>query len=206
MIVNWGRCGVARKPTIYLASQSPRRRELLDQIGVAHRVIVPDVNEAILPRERPDEYVRRLARIKAEVGWMRVLEKRMRPLPVLAADTAVVLGSHILGKPENATEAKAMLRKLSGRRHRVLTAVAVAFQGKLRVALSETDVRFRRMSEAEIADYVATGEPLDKAGAYGIQGRAAMFVKSITGSYSGVMGLPLFETAALLQKFEIAVK
>jgi septum formation protein len=197
---------VARKAVIYLASQSPRRRELLDQIGVAHRVIVPDVNEAILPREQPDEYVRRLARIKAEVGWMRVLEKRMRPLPVLAADTAVGLGRHILGKPENATEAKAMLRQLSRRQHRVLTAVALAFQGTLRVAVSETVVRFRRMSDAEIAAYVATGEPLDKAGAYGIQGRAAMFVKSIAGSYSGVMGLPLFETAALLQKFEIAVK
>lgn len=196
---------MAAKARIYLASQSPRRRELLDQIGVVHRVIVPDVNEATLPRERPEAYVRRLAQIKAEVAWMRVIEKRMRPLPVLAADTAVVLGARILGKPENVAAAHAMLRALSGRQHRVLTAVALTFQGTLRVALSETLVRFRRMSDAEIAAYVASGEPLDKAGSYGIQGRAAMFIKTITGSYSGVMGLPLFETAALLNKFEIAV-
>lgn len=193
-----------RKTLIYLASQSPRRRELLEQIGVAHRVIVPDVNEAILPREKPEAYVRRLARIKAEVAWMRVLEKRMKPLPVLAADTAVVLGAHILGKPANAAEAKTMLRALSGRKHRVLTAVALTFQGTLRLALSETEVRFRRMSEAEIAAYVASGEPLDKAGAYGIQGHAACFIKTIAGSYSGVMGLPLFETAELLKQFKIA--
>jgi septum formation protein len=193
------------KARVYLASQSPRRRELLAQIGIAHRVIVPDVNEAILPREKPEVYVRRLAQIKAEVAWMRVCEKRMRPLPVLAADTAVVLGARILGKPENAAAAHTMLRALSGRQHRVLTAVAMVFQGTLRVALSETLVRFRRLSDAEIAAYVATGEPLDKAGGYGIQGQAAMFIKTITGSYSGVMGLPLFETAALLHQFEIAV-
>lgn len=196
---------MAAKARIYLASQSPRRRELLEQLGVAHRVIVPDVNEAILPREQPERYVRRLAQIKAEVAWMRVVEKRMRPLPVLAADTAVVLGARILGKPEHPAAAHAMLRALSGRQHRVLTAVALTFQGTLRVALSETRVSFRRMSDAEIAAYIASGEPFDKAGGYGIQGQAAMFIKTITGSYSGVMGLPLFETAALLNKFEIAV-
>lgn len=190
---------------VYLASQSPRRRELLDQLGVPHRVVVPDINEAILPRETPQAYVRRLARIKAEVGAMRVMEAGWPPLPVLAADTAVVLGRTILGKPADDGEAAAMLRQLSGRRHRVLTAVAVAFQGKLALALSDTVVFFRRLDPGEIAAYVASGEPRDKAGAYGIQGRAAAFVRRIEGSHSGVMGLPLYETARLLRKVGIRV-
>jgi septum formation protein len=135
---------------------------------------------------------------------MRVQEGRMKALPVLAADTSVILGRRILGKPANAKEAAAMLGALSGKTHHVLTAVALVFQGKLAVALSDTAVRFRRLSANEIASYVATGEPLDKAGAYGIQGRAAAFIKQIDGSYSGVMGLPLFETAQLLNKFGIA--
>ncbi len=190
---------------IYLASQSPRRRALLDQLGVPHRVVVPEVNERALPREAPEDYVRRLARLKAEVGAMRVLEAGLPPLPVLAADTAVVLGRRILGKPENDGEAAAMLARLSGRRHRVLTAVAVVFQGKLSLALSDTLVVFRRLEPEEIEAYVATGEPRDKAGAYGIQGRAAAFVRRIEGSHSGVVGLPLFETARLLRKVGIRI-
>jgi septum formation protein len=190
---------------IYLASRSPRRRELLDQLGVRHRLLAPDVNEAALPRESPEDYVRRLAQIKAEVAAMRVSERRLKTLPVLAADTAVVLGKRIMGKPEHPGEAVAMLEQLSGKRHRVLTAVAVVFQGKLAVALSDTQVHFRRLGRAEIESYVATGEPLDKAGAYAIQGRAAAFIKQIEGSYSGVMGLPLYETAQLLSKFGIPI-
>lgn len=190
---------------IYLASQSPRRRELLNQLGIRHRVLVPDVNEAALPRESPEAYVRRLARIKAEVAAMRVSERRMKERPVLAADTAVVLGRRILGKPADEVEAIAMLAQLSGRRHRVLTAVAIVFQGRLAAALSDTLVEFRRLGRAEIEAYVATGEPLDKAGAYAIQGRAAAFIRRIEGSYSGVMGLPLFETAQLLSKFGIHI-
>lgn len=192
-------------PLVYLASASPRRRELLHQLGIAHRVLMPDVNEAPLPRETPEQQVRRLARIKAEVGAMRVLERGLAPLPVLAADTVVVLGRRVLGKPADAQEAAAWLARLSGRRHRVLTAVAVMFRGKLQLALSETQVVFRRLTPAEIEAYVASGEPLDKAGAYGIQGRAAAFVRRIEGSYTGVMGLPLFETARLLQKVGIRI-
>lgn len=190
---------------VYLASQSPRRRELLDQLGIRHRVLVPDVNEAALPKESPEAYVRRIARIKAEVAAMRVSERRMKALPIVAADTAVVLGRRILGKPADDAEALAILARLSGKPHRVLTAVAVVFQGKLAAALSDTRVEFRRLSPADIEAYVATGEPLDKAGAYGIQGRAAAFVRRIEGSYSGVMGLPLFETAQLLGKMGIRI-
>jgi len=194
---------VSKPALIYLASQSPRRRELLRQLGITHRVLVPDVNEAILPGETPEAYVRRLARIKAEVAAMRVQEKRMKMLPVLAADTAVILGRRILGKPADSRDAAAMLAALSGKTHHVLTAVALVFQGKLAVAVSDTAVGFRRLRTDEIAAYVATGEPLDKAGAYAVQGRAAAFIKRIEGSYSGVMGLPLFETAQLLNKFGI---
>lgn len=190
---------------IYLASQSPRRRELLQQIGVRFRVLAPDVNEAPLPRETPEDYVLRIARIKAEVAWMRVCERRMNPLPVLAADTAVILGRHILGKPATDAAARAMLQALSGRSHRVLTSVAVAYENRLKLATSETRVKFRRLSADEIAHYVASGEPHDKAGGYGIQGLAATFIARIEGSYSGVMGLPLFETARLLKTFGIVV-
>lgn len=190
---------------IYLASQSPRRRELLQQIGIKFRVLVPDVNELALPREAPAEYVERIARIKAEVAWMRVMERRMKRHPVLAADTAVILGRHILGKPQSDAEAAAMLQALSGRTHCVITAVAMAFEGKLKLTCSETAVTFRRLAPSEIAQYVASGEPRDKAGAYAIQGFAAAFISRIDGSYSGVMGLPLFETARALKSFGIQV-
>ena len=188
---------------VYLASQSPRRRALLKQIGVTFRVLAPDVNEAALPRETPPAYVERIARIKAEAAWMRIVERRMVRHPVLAADTAVILGRRILGKPGNDTEASAMLKALSGRTHWVATAVAVAHESKLKLATSLTAVTFRRLAPSEIVHYVASGEPHDKAGAYGIQGLAATFIARIEGSYSGVMGLPLFETANLLKTFGI---
>ena len=190
---------------IYLASQSPRRRELLQQIGVRFRVLVPDVNEAPLPREAPAAYVARIARIKAEVTWVRVAERRMKSYPVLAADTAVILGRHILGKPANDAAAQAMLKALSGRTHQVLTTVAIAHENRLQLATSVSKVKFRRLADAEITRYVASGEPHDKAGGYGIQGLAAAFIAHIEGSYSGVMGLPLFETTRLLKTFGIQV-
>lgn len=188
---------------IYLASQSPRRRALLQQIGVRFRVLVPEVNEAPLPRETPEDYVMRIARIKAEAIWMRVATRRMQPRPVLAADTAVILGRHILGKPGTDAAARTMLQTLSGRSHRVLTSVAVAYENRLKLVTSVTRVKFRRVSDDEIVRYVASGEPHDKAGGYGIQGLAAVFIARIEGSYSGVMGLPLFETARLLQHFGV---
>jgi len=190
---------------IYLASQSPRRRELLQQIGIKFRVLVPDVNEAALPREVPADYVERIAQIKAEVTWMRVVERRMKRHPVLAADTAVILGRRILGKPQSDAEAAAMLQALSGRTHQVITAVAMAHEGKIKLARSETSVTFRRLSPSEITHYVQTREPHDKAGAYAIQGFAAAFISRIDGSYSGVMGLPLFEASRLLKSFGIQV-
>lgn len=190
---------------IYLASQSPRRRELLQQIGIKFRVLAPDVNEAALPREAPADYVERIARIKAEVAWMRVVERRMKRHPVLAADTAVILGRRILGKPQGDAEAKSMLQALSGRTHRVITAVALSYEGKLKLARSETRVTFRRLAPDEITHYVSSREPHDKAGAYAIQGFAAAFIARIDGSYSGVMGLPLFEVSRLLKSFGIQV-
>lgn len=190
---------------IYLASQSPRRRELLQQIGIKFRVLVPDVNEAALPREAPVDYVERIAQIKAEVAWMRVVERRMNRHPVLAADTAVILGRRILGKPQSDAEAATMLQALSGRTHQVITAVAMAHEGKIKLARSETSVTFRRLSPSEIMHYVQRAEPHDKAGAYAIQGFAAAFISRIDGSYSGVMGLPIFEVSRLLKSFGIQV-
>lgn len=192
-------------PVLYLASRSPRRRALLKQLGLAHRVLVADVDETPQPEETPEAHVRRLARLKATLGEQRVRQRGLPGLPVLGADTVVVHQGRILGKPRDPAEAAAMLALLSGRQHRVLTAVAVAFEGKLQVAVSATCVVFRRLSAAEIEAYVKTGEPMDKAGAYAIQGLAAVFVRRIEGSYSGVMGLPLFETARLLRKFGIVI-
>ncbi len=190
-------------PQIYLASQSPRRRELLEQIGIGFRVLIPDVNEEALPREAPAAYVERIARLKAEAAWARVETRRMRRQPVLAADTAVILGRRILGKPRSRGEAVAMLQALSGRTHQVITAVALVFERKLKLARADSRVTFRRLSADEIAHYVQSGEPLDKAGAYAIQGIAATFISRIEGSYSGVVGLPLFETARLLKTFGV---
>jgi septum formation protein len=197
---------------LYLASQSPRRLELLRQIGLAPAVLRLrngvarlDVDETPLPEEPAVEYVLRLARLKAEAGEQARHGRRLADWPIVAADTTVTLDGRILGKPADAVEAAAMLRGYSGRAHSVLTGVAVAFRGRLEVALSESMVAFRVLSEAEIAAYVATREPFDKAGGYGIQGRAALFIAHLAGSYSGVMGLPLFETAELLREVDFPV-
>jgi septum formation protein len=200
---------LAGKSSIYLASRSPRRRELLNQIGVAHEVLTqritaersPDVDENPLPGEKPRDYVMRMCRDKVESGWMRVIQRKLPLRGVLAADTTVCIGDEILGIPADAVEAADFLARLSGREHEVLTAVAFKFIERMETELSVTAVRFRELSSAEIARYVASGEPRDKAGAYGIQGRAGAFVAEIRGSYSGVMGLPLYETELLLRRF-----
>jgi septum formation protein len=197
------------RPKIYLASRSPRRRELLKQIGIAFEVLLlrqqpargPDVNEAPLAGEAPDDYVRRISRLKVDVGWDRVVQRQLPRHPVLAADTTVCLENEILGKPSDPAEAARMLKLLSGREHRVLTAVAMKFESRAKMEVNESVVRFRALSEADIVTYVASGEPMDKAGAYAIQGRAAAFVSELRGSYSGVMGLPLYETAQLIENF-----
>jgi septum formation protein len=194
---------------IYLASRSPRRRELLKQIGVAFEMLLlrerpprgPDVNEAPIAAEAPRDYVARVCRLKVNLGWERVLQRQLPRHPVLAADTAVCLEDQILGKPSDRADAARMLGALSGREHRVLTAVALRFEGRTELAINESSVRFRALSEADIRGYLHSGEPMDKAGAYAIQGRAAAFVAELHGSYSGVMGLPLYETAQLIEKF-----
>ena len=173
---------------IYLASRSPRRRDLLKQIGVNFGTLL--LREAV-PR--------------AEIGRARLAERRLPDLPVLAADTIVVLKGRIFGKPENSEHAKEMLRALSGQTHHVFTAVAMSAQNGMRVCLSRSSVRFRNISEQEICSYLAYGESQDKAGAYAIQGTAAVFIAEISGSYSGVMGLPLFETAQLLEESGIKI-
>ncbi|MFZ1536660.1 MAG: Maf family protein [Chromatiaceae bacterium] len=182
------------KIQVYLASQSPRRRELLGQIGVSHTVIAVDLDEAPRPGEVPEDYVRRVALDKARVGRAATPGSRV---PVLAADTLVTLDGRILGKPRDAEEAAAMLGLLSGRTHRVLSAVAL-IGAEERLALSESQVSFRAIPDWEARAYWATGEPADKAGGYAIQGLGALFVRELRGSYSGVMGLPLHETALLL--------
>ena len=203
---------LAGQSYFYLASRSPRRRELLNQIGVDHQVLTqrikaergPDVNEDPLPGEKPRDYVLRVCRDKAENGWLRVVQRKLPVRGVLAADTTVCIGDEILGTPVDAAEAADFLGRLSGREHEVLTAVAFKFGERMETELSATAVRFRALEPAEIARYVASGEPMDKAGAYGIQGQAGAFVTEIRGSYSGVMGLPLYETAQLLKRFGIA--
>ena len=195
---------------IYLASRSPRRRELLRQIGVNFESLVfrggergedADVDEAPLPGESVERYVERLALTKAEAGCRRLRWRTLPQYPVLAADTTLAVDDEIVGKPADAEDAIAILQHLSGRTHRVLTAVALSDGSQTRCSTSISEVRFRPLDNGEIRHYVASGEPLDKAGAYGIQGRAAVFVEEIRGSYSGIMGLPLFETAQLLQAF-----
>jgi septum formation protein len=194
---------------IYLASRSPRRRELLTQIGVRYHLLLfrerpgerPEVNEDPRAGEAPDAYVERMARAKAEAGWKRMLQRNLPLAPVLAADTTVALEGRIFGKPADRAEAASMLKELSGRSHEVLTAIALTNGDRLDSSLSRSEVHFRKMTASEIEDYVATGEADDKAGAYAIQGRAARFISELRGSYSGVMGLPLYETARLLEAF-----
>ncbi|HEY3078025.1 MAG TPA: Maf family protein [Burkholderiales bacterium] len=193
---------------IYLASRSPRRRELLSQIGVRFHLLLfrdrpgegPDVDEISMPGEKPDLYVERMARAKAEAGWRRMLQRNLPIAPVLAADTTVALERQIFEKPVDRRQAVEMLESLSGRTHEVLTAVALKQDDWMESALSRSEVRFKKLSAQEINQYVATGEGDDKAGAYAVQGRAARFVIELRGSYSGVMGLPLYETAELLEK------
>ena len=193
---------------IYLASRSPRRRELLAQIGVRYNLLLfrsrpeekEEVNEDPLEGEAPVAYVERVARAKADAGWRRMMQRNLPQSPVLAADTTVALDGRIFGKPESREHAAEMLAALSGKRHEVLTAVALAQGDWLESALSVSEVEFKRLSDDEIRQYVATGECDDKAGAYAIQGRAARFVVELRGSYSGVMGLPLYETGRLLDK------
>lgn len=181
-------------PLLILASSSPRRRALLEQIGVAHRAQAVDIDERRLPGETPEDYVQRLALAKARAG---AAATAGYGLPVLGADTAVVLDGEILQKPAGREEALAMLSRLSGRSHRVLTAVALA-GARESLRLCASTVRFRPISAAEALAYWETGEPLDKAGGYAIQGRGAVFVTRLEGSYSGVVGLPLYETAQML--------
>lgn len=186
-----------QRAQIILASASPRRRELLAQIGVEHEVLPVEVDESWRPGEGPPDYVLRLAEVKARAGWQRAGGSG-QSLPVLAADTTVALDGEIFGKPRDREAARAMLERLGGRTHEVHTAVALMHGGGIGTRLSTTHVSLRPMSLAEIDWYWSTGEPADKAGAYGIQGRAALFVRHIAGSYSGVVGLPLFETWELL--------
>ncbi|MBF0284828.1 MAG: septum formation inhibitor Maf [Magnetococcales bacterium] len=184
---------------VTLASASPRRLELLRQVGLDPHVLIVPVDENPLPGEPPAALVERLARLKAETGRQEAQRLGLPPRPVLGADTAVTLGRRILGKPADASEAHAMLRRLSGRRHRVWTGVAAAWpDGPVQARVSVTSVWFKPLSDLEIQRYVTSGEPLDKAGAYGIQGLGAFMVARIRGSYSGVVGLPLFETLDLL--------
>ncbi len=180
-------------PVLRLASASPRRRELLAQIGVPHEVAVPDVDEAAGQGEAVTAYVERVARAKAEAVW-----QRQQDLPVLGADTTVVLEGVSLGKPRDRAHGLAMLRELAGREHLVLTAVALVTAAGTRCLTSASTVRMRASTPQERARYWDTGEPRDKAGGYAIQGLGAVFIESLQGSYSGVMGLPLFETAQLL--------
>jgi len=188
---------------VYLASASPRRRELLRQIGVSFRLIGAELDETPMAGEAPAGYVSRLALAKADAGWQR--SRDFGDAPVLAADTAVVLDGRILGKPQDKTDAATMLLELSGRTHQVLTAVAVRSAAGNEVKISESLVAFRPVDAAEAAAYWNTGEPRDKAGGYAIQGYAAVFIADLKGSYSGVMGLPLFETAALLNAAGVAI-
>ena len=193
---------------IYLASRSPRRRELLSQIGVRFHLLLfrsrpgedAEVDETPLEGEDPGAYVERMARSKADAGWRRLLQRNLPHAPVLAADTTVALEGRIFGKPEGREQAAEMLAALAGRTHEVLTAAALKHGDWIETAVSRSEVRLKPLSEEEIRLYVATGECDDKAGAYAIQGRAARFVVELRGSYSGVMGLPLYETSLLLDK------
>jgi septum formation protein len=194
---------------IYLASQSPRRSQLLQQIGVAHTLLLagPDEDaeslEEVRGGEAPARYVARVTALKLDAAVQRLQRQGLPAAPVLCADTTVCLGRAILGKPAHAVEAVRMLQQLAGQSHRVLTAVAVQHGPQRLSALSESWVRFAPMTLTQIRAYVATGEPMGKAGAYGVQGQAAVHIEQIRGSYSGIMGLPLFETATLLRSMGV---
>ena len=190
---------------VYLASQSPRRRQLLEQLGVAYELLLPEPHEdaealeAVLPRESPLAYVQRVTQLKLDAALARRQRLGLPDAPVLCSDTTVALGRVILGKPQDAADAARILATLAGKTHRVLTAVAVGTADQRSQAVSISRVTFAPMSAAQIAAYVDTGEPMGKAGAYGVQGRAAAHISRLSGSYTGIMGLPLFETAQLLR-------
>ncbi len=196
---------------VYLASQSPRRRQLLEQLGVSYELLLPDAHEdaealeVVLPNEAPKAYVQRVTQLKLNAALTRIKRRQLPPAPVLCSDTTVALGKTILGKPENAKDAQRMLQALSGHTHRVLTAVALGTARKREQALSVSDVQFAVMTPAQIKNYANCGEPMGKAGAYAVQGRAAAYIEHIRGSYSGIMGLPMFETAQLLRAFGFKV-
>jgi septum formation protein len=190
---------------IYLASQSPRRRQLLEQLGVRYELLLPDADEdaealeVMLENEAPASYVKRVTALKLDAAVARLKRRKLPSAPVLCSDTTVAMRRSIYGKPENATDAVRMLTELSGQTHRVLTAIAVQSGRKRFDALSTSRVRFEAMTVAQIRSYVATGEPMGKAGAYAIQGRVAQHIGHISGSYSGIMGLPIRETALMLR-------
>ncbi|OWY41046.1 septum formation inhibitor Maf [Xenophilus sp. AP218F] len=189
---------------IYLASGSPRRREILEQLGVHLERIHADIDETVLAGEDAVAYTERLAREKAAAGWRVVESCGLPSRPLLAADTTVVMDGEIFGKPADAADARRMLRAFSGRRHQAITSVAVREGERVLLKTSVTDVCFKPLSDEEIERYIDSGAPFDKAGAYGIQSRAGVFIERIEGSYTGVMGLPVFETAALLTEFGLS--
>jgi septum formation protein len=194
------------KNFVYLASQSPRRRQLLAQIGIQYELLLAspeedsEALETVMPGELPLTYVKRVTQLKLDAAVSRMKQRGLPKAPILCADTTVALGRHILGKPEDAKDALRMLKMLSGQTHRVLTAVAVASNRKRAICVSVSQVTFAPMKLSEMKFYVASGEPMGKAGAYGIQGLAATYISEIKGSYSSIMGLPLFETAQLLKQ------
>lgn len=190
---------------IYLASQSPRRAQLLDQLGISYRYLLPmpeddaEALELLLPGEAPAQYVQRVTALKLDAAILRQQHRQLDPAPILCADTTVALGTHILGKPLDRADALRMLGLLSGTVHEVFTALAIHSGARREALLSSSRVRFAALNDAEIAAYVDTGEPFGKAGAYAVQGRAAAFIEYMEGSYSGIMGLPMHETAQLLR-------
>lgn len=201
---------MANPEFIYLASQSPRRRQLLEQLGVSHRLLLPNTDgdlgedaeaiEAVLPGEAPATYVQRVTGLKLDAALARLKRRGLPVAPVLCSDTTVALGREIFGKPDDAAHARRMLAALSGQTHRVLTAVAIQKGRRRMAALSTSKVTFAELTPARIKAYVDSGEPLGKAGAYAVQGRAAAWISQLSGSYSGIMGLPMFETAELLRQ------
>jgi septum formation protein len=194
---------------VYLASQSPRRRQLLEQLGVTYELLLPEPHEdaealeVVLPREAPLTYVRRVTQLKLDAALERHKRLGLPAAPVLCCDTTVALGREILGKPLDAGDARRMLTTLAGKTHRVLTAVAVGTATKRLQVVSMSRVTFAPMTAAQISTYVASGEPMGKAGAYAVQGRVASHISHLSGSYSGIMGLPMFETAELLRQLGI---
>jgi len=202
---------MTRHSFVYLASQSPRRKQLLEQLGVKFELLLPDASEdaealeVVRPNEKPRTYVQRVTSLKLEAALQRLKNRGLPPAPVLCSDTTVAIGNTIFGKPDNAEHAKEMLRQLSGQTHRVLTAVSIGTMRKQSRALSISQVRFADLSKQDIDRYVASQEPLGKAGSYAIQGKAAAFISHISGNYSGIMGLPMFETAHLLREFGFTV-